>query len=63
MFKMEVIADNSGTWAGNAMKYNTPEEAEQAAKDLMCRWLLVRYWRVVNIETEEVVKKMEGAPD
>lgn len=48
-FKVEVIADSSGKWCGNAMLYETHEEATDAAIDLMNRWLLVREWRVVEV--------------
>ena len=48
-FKVEVIADSSGKWCGNAMLYETHEEAKAAAVDLMNRWLLVREWRVVEV--------------
>lgn len=48
-FKVEVIADSSGKWCGNAMLYETHEEAKDAAIDLMNRWLLVREWRVVEV--------------
>jgi hypothetical protein len=48
-FKVEVIADNSGKWCGNAMVYDTYGEAKDAAIDLMNRWLLVREWRVVEV--------------
>lgn len=30
----------------NAARYNTKEEAEEAARDLMSRWLLVTDWSV-----------------
>jgi hypothetical protein len=46
-FKVQVIADNSGKWAGNGMRYATEEEAKTAARDLASRWMLVREWRVV----------------
>ena len=48
-FKVEVIADSSGKWCGNAMLYDTEGEAKAAAVDLMNRWLLVREWRVVEV--------------
>lgn len=44
----EVIADNSGTWAGNALRFATREEAEQYVGDLANRWLAVRETRVVE---------------
>ena len=47
-YAVEVIADNSGQWAGNACRYPTKEEAEVAAIDLSMRWMLVRDWRVVE---------------
>ena len=44
----EVIADSSGQFCGNAMRFETKEEAELYAKDLMGRWILVTEWRVVK---------------
>ena len=44
----EVIADDSGKFCGNALRFATKEEAEAYAKDLMFRWTLVREWRVVE---------------
>ncbi len=52
-YKVEVIADSSGTWTGNALRYATKEEAEAEARDLAMRWTLVRDWRVVDTRTEE----------
>jgi hypothetical protein len=49
MFKVEVIADNSGEWVGNQKVYDTKELAEAAARDLESRWTAVRQWRVVEI--------------
>ncbi len=47
-FRVQVIADNSGKWAGNGMRYATKEEARDAARDLASRWMLVRKWRVME---------------
>lgn len=49
-YKIEVIADSTGKWAGNAMRYDTHEEAEEAARSLARRWVLVTDWRVVEID-------------
>ncbi|HOU23905.1 MAG TPA: hypothetical protein PLN42_06615 [Anaerolineae bacterium] len=49
MWKVEVIADSSGKWCGNAARYATKEEAERAAYDLAMRWMAVRDWRVVEV--------------
>ena len=47
-FKVEVIADSSGHWAGNGLRFATDEEAKTYARDLFSRWTLVREWRVVK---------------
>ncbi len=47
-FKPEVIADSSGKWCGNALRFATYEEAEANAKDLMARWTLVTEFRAVE---------------
>lgn len=44
----EVIADSSGKWCGNALRFATREEAEANVRDLMMRWMLVRDTRVVE---------------
>jgi hypothetical protein len=46
-YRPEFIADSSGTWAGNALRFATAEEAEWYAADLARRWTLVRETRVV----------------
>jgi hypothetical protein len=44
-FKPEVIADASGKWCGNALRFATEREAEQSARDLAMRWTAVRDYR------------------
>ena len=44
----EVIADNSGKWVGNALRFATKEEAEANVSNLASRWFLVRETRVVE---------------
>lgn len=51
-YKVEVIADNSGVWVGNALRFKTMKDATAAGRDLFARWTLVREYRVV--EAEEV---------
>jgi len=46
-FKAEVIADNSGEWVGNQLRFATEAEARCYAVDLMWRWTAVRHYRVV----------------
>ncbi len=47
-FAPEVIADSSGKWVGNALRFATYEEAEANVKALANRWMLVRDTRVVE---------------
>jgi hypothetical protein len=47
-FAPEVIADNSGKWSGNALRFATREEAEANVRDLAFRWFAVRETRVVE---------------
>jgi hypothetical protein len=47
-YRVEVIADNSGKWCGNGLKFAAVELAEAYAVDLWSRWTLVRSWRVID---------------
>ena len=49
-FKPEVIADASGKWVGNALRFATAEEASAYATHLMMRWFAVRDTRVVECD-------------
>ena len=46
----EVIADNSGKFYGNSLRFATREEAKASVEDLESRWMLVRETRVVESE-------------
>jgi hypothetical protein len=47
-WKPEVIADSSGNWTGNALRFATREEAEANVQNLYMRWTAVRETRVVE---------------
>jgi len=49
-FKVEVIADDSGQWVGNDLRFGTREGAEADARDIKERWYAVRETRVVESE-------------
>jgi hypothetical protein len=49
-WKIQVIADNSGEWHGNALRFATKEEAERSASLLARNWTLVRDKRVVECD-------------
>ena len=46
-FAPEFIADSSGKWCGNGVRFATEAECERWARDRAMRWTLVREWRVV----------------
>ena len=47
-FKPEVIADASGQWTANALRFATSAEADAYACDLAQRWYAVREWRATE---------------
>lgn len=49
-WKGEVIADNSGVWSGNLLRFPTQVEAEAYVLDLAWRWFNVRDTRVMQSE-------------
>jgi len=52
-WKPEVIADSSGQWAGNALRFATSAEAQAYVEDLSWRWTAVRQTRTT--ESDEPV--------
>lgn len=56
----EVIADSSGKWAGNALRFATQEEAEANVRDLFGRWMAVKETRVVPSEDEPNYRWVDG---
>jgi hypothetical protein len=47
-WKAEVIADSSGKWVGDTLRFATQQEAWSYLQDLTYRWTAVRYERVVE---------------
>jgi hypothetical protein len=47
-FKAEVIADRTGEWCANALRFATREEADAYVRDLSCRWTAVQSTRVIE---------------
>lgn len=54
----EVIADGTGNFVGNQLRFATRAQAEEYARDLMSRWTSVREWRVM--ETSDPVNMDES---
>jgi len=60
-FKPEVQADSTGTWAGNALRFATREEAEANVEDLRRRWWMVTAARVVESDEPVNYRWVDGA--
>lgn len=59
-FAAEVVADNSGKFYGNALRFATRQEAETYARTLEWNWTAVREWRVVESD-EPVTEGLSNA--
>jgi hypothetical protein len=59
-FKPEVIADASGKWCGNALRFATREEAAANVQDLMMRWFAVTETRVVESDDPVNYRYVDG---
>jgi hypothetical protein len=59
-WKPEVIADSSGKWCGNALRFATQEEAEASAANLAMRWTLVRDYRAVECDDPVNYRLVDG---
>ena len=46
-FMVEVIADNSGQWVPNGLRFATEVAAKTYGADLFSRWMAVKEWRAV----------------
>lgn len=58
----EVIADSSGKWCGNALRFATREEAEQNVASLAWSWTSVRDTRVVESDDAPNYRWLNGEP-
>jgi len=59
-FKPEVKVRGEESWHGNALRFETEQEAEANVRDLMSRWTLVTDTRVVPSEDEPNYKWVNG---
>jgi len=49
VYRVIVIADASGTYAGNALEFPTVDEATAYARHLFMHWTAVRAWAVIPV--------------
>lgn len=59
-WKPEVIADSSGKWVSNALRFATEKEAYGNVCDLAGRWMLVHEWRAVECDDPVTHKWVDG---
>jgi hypothetical protein len=59
-FAPEVVADYTGTWTGNGLRFATREEAQANVENLMQRWFAVREIRVVESDDVPNYRWVEG---
>ena len=59
-YKPEVIADSSGKWCGNALRFATYDEALANARDLAGRWMMVRDYRATESADPVNYKWVDG---
>ena len=59
-FSAEVIADSSGQWVGNQLRFATHEEARRYVFDLSMRWTLVTATRVVESDDPVTYRFIDG---
>jgi hypothetical protein len=59
-WKPEVQTDNTGTWAGNGLRFATKEEAEANASALGDRWFAVRDTRAVESDDPVNYRFVDG---
>ena len=57
----EVIADSSGKFCGNSLRFATRAEAESNVNDLRSRWMLVEQTRVVESDDAPNYRWADGA--
>ena len=51
-FKVMVLADNSGKYCGNGLRFANEQAAQDYAVDLAMRWMAVSDWKVEPSEDE-----------
>ena len=56
----QVQADDTGTWAGNALRFATEQEATDNVRELSFNWLSVRKTRVIESYDPVTHKWVDG---
>ncbi len=59
-WRPEVIADGTGKWLANGLRFATEEEALANARDLQSRWMLVRECRAAPSDDPPNYRWVDG---
>jgi hypothetical protein len=59
-YRPEVIADATGKWYANGLRFATYEEAYASASELAGRWMAVRDFRVVESDDPVNYRIVDG---
>jgi hypothetical protein len=59
-WKPEVIADSTGNWYSNALRFATEEEAYASARSLAWRWTAVRDFRASESDDPVNYQHIDG---
>jgi hypothetical protein len=59
-WKPEVIADSTGKWHGNELRFATRKEADDYVYDLSARWTSVRGWRTIETDDPVTYRMVNG---
>jgi len=54
-YRVDVQENGHSNWIHNELRYATISDASDAGKELMSRWFGIQNFRIVVVETEEVV--------
>lgn len=54
------VETGDGVWTGNALRFETEQEARDYVSDLQCRWLSVRSTRVVECDLPVNYRWLDG---
>ena len=59
-YKPEVIADSTGKWSSNSLRFKTEQEAYANVQNLAAKWFAVREYRVVESDDEPTYRWIDG---
>ena len=55
-YQVNTYSDPDGVFSGNAVDFDTVEEATEAVKNLFQRWTAVEFWRVLDSDDNVVAE-------